>query len=443
MNIKRKDSTAILQSLAGGVVPSRGLEYIMVGRAEEARQILTDLEHVKKGASIIKLFIGPFGSGKSFIQALIQQIAFKEKFVVTKADFTPERRLYGTDGKAVAIYTELMKNMSISTMPEGNALPTILDKWISEVQAKVVEEHDYGSVAFDDPNFIRDVEKEITKTVSRMDELTGGYDFARVLTQYFHGFVHDQTQLQRAALRWLRGEYTSKTEARADLGVREIIHDSNYYEYIKVMSQFVKQVGYAGLVVNFDEAINLYKITHALTREKNYETILKIFNDTLQGNLDGLYITLGGTPEFLEDERRGLFSYGALKRRLESNPYETKQFRDLTQPVIKLTPLKNEETFVLLQKIQDVHAAHHDYPKTISNEEIIRFIQTMQARPGAEDHLTVGDIVRRFIDVLNVLYQHPDYDRTGIFGSSSSHTSNEQAPPAANPLASRFQRASL
>ncbi|MCE0451557.1 ATP-binding protein [Brevibacillus sp. AF8] len=438
MKIRKKDSQAILNSLAGGVVPSRGLEYIMVGRAEEAKQILLDLQNIKKGTSIIKLFIGPFGSGKSFIQALIQQIAFKEKFVVTKADFTPERRLYGTEGKAVATYTELMKNMAIATVPDGNALPTILDKWISEVQSAVVLEKNYGSVSFENDEFVKDVEREITKIVSKMDELTGGFDFARVLTQYFNGFVHDNTELQRCALRWLRGEYTTKTEARSDLGVRDIIDDSNYYEYIKVMSQFIKQIGYSGMVVNFDEAINLYKITHPQTREKNYETVLKIFNDTLQGNVEGIYITFGGTPEFLEDERRGLFSYGALKRRLESNQFETVEYRDLSQPVIKLTPLKNEETFVLLQKIRDVHAVHFEYQKTITELEIMGFIQTLYSRPGAEDNLTAGDIVRQFIGALNVLHQNPTFDKTQIFGSMDTPT-NDTKPS----VHSRFQKTNL
>ncbi|ERM17765.1 ATP-binding protein [Brevibacillus laterosporus] len=438
MKIRKKDSQAILNSLAGGVVPSRGLEYIMVGRAEEAKQILLDLQNIKKGTSIIKFFIGQFGSGKSFIQALIQQIAFKEKFVVTKADFTPERRLYGTERKAVATYTELIRNMAIATVPDGNALPTILDKWISEVQSSVVLEKEYGLVSFENEEFVKDIEIEITKIVSKMDELTSGFDFAQVLIQYFKGFVNDSSELQRCALRWLRGEYTTKTEARSDLGVRDIIDDSNYYEYIKVMSQFVKQIGYSGMVVNFDEAINLYKITHPQTREKNYETVLKIFNDTLQGNVEGLYITFGGTPEFLEDERRGLFSYGALKRRLESNQFETVEFRDLSQPVIKLAPLKNEETFVLLQKIKDVHAVHYEYQTTITESEIMGFIQMLYSRPGAEDNLMAGDIVRQFIGALNVLHQNPTFDKTQIFGRMDTPT-NDTKPS----IHSRFQKTNL
>ncbi|KZE37799.1 biotin carboxylase [Bhargavaea cecembensis] len=416
MNLKKRDSTAILNSFSGGVVPSRGLQYIMVGRADEAKQILNDLDNIKKGSSFIKLFIGPFGSGKSFIQALIQQIAFNEKFVVAKADFTPERRLYGSEGKAVALYTELMKNLSTSTVPEGGALPTILDKWISEVQMKVVKDKGYGAVEFDNPDFVKDVEQEITQTVSKMDELTGGYDFARILTLYFKGFVEDHSELQRCALRWLRGEYKTKTEARNDLGVRDIITDNNYYEYIKVLSQFVKQIGYSGLVINLDEAINLYKITHPQTRDKNYETILKIYNDTLQGNVEGLYITIGGTPEFLEDERRGLFSYGALKRRLQSNRFETNEYRDLSQPVINLTPLKYDETFVLMQKLSDIHAVHYGYETNIIDDEVMRFIQEEYARPGAEENLTVGEVIRNFIGALNILHQNPNYDRSELFG---------------------------
>jgi hypothetical protein len=418
LNIKKRDSTAILNSLSGGVVPNRGLQFIMVGRTEEAEQILNDLTNVKSGASMVKFFIGPFGSGKSFIQSLIQQIAFSQNFVVANADFTPERRLYGSEGKAVAIYTELMKNLAIKSKPEGGALETILGKWIAEIQNFVVQDKDYDQVDFENPNFVRDVEKEIINVVSKMDELTGGYDFSRIITVYFKGFVEDNGEKQRCALRWLRGEYGTKTEARQDLGVRDIIDDNNYYDYIKVMARFVKQIGYSGLVINLDEAINLYKITHPQTREKNYESILKIYNDALQGNIEGLYITFGGTPEYLEDERRGMFSYGALKRRLESNRFETQEYRDLSQPVIKLTPLNHNDTFLLLTKLLDIHAEHYGYESNVTKEEIASFLTQEYSRPGAAENLTVGDIIRGFLGALNILHQNPDYNRSEIFSKA-------------------------
>lgn len=434
MKIRKRDSAAILNSLAGGVVPNRGLHYILVGRTREAEQILKDLTDVKNGSSIVRFFVGPFGSGKTFIQALIQQIAFKEKFVVAKADFTPERRLYASDGKAVATYTELMKNLSISSKPDGNALRNILEKWITEVQTKVMHEKGYGAVEFDNPSFVKDVETEITSIASKMDELTGGYDFARILILYFKGFINDNVELQRRALRWLRGEYQTKTDARNELGVRTIIDDDNYYDYLKVMAKFVRQIGYSGLVINLDEAINLYKITNSKSREKNYESILKIYNDALQGNVQGLYITFSGTPEFLEDERRGLFSYGALKRRLESNKFETNEHRDLSQPVIKLTPLNQNDMFVLLKKLRDIHAVHFGYETTITDDEIAAFLKKEYARPGATEHLTVGDVVRTFIGALNILHQNPDLDKSEIFLSIKEETRTE------SPLASRFAK---
>lgn len=435
MNIKKRDSTAILNSLSGGVVPARGLQYILVGRTEEAKQILKDLEEVKNGSSVVKFFIGSFGSGKSFIQALIYQIALNEKFVVTKADFTPERRLYGNEGKAVATYTELMKNLSISTAPQGGALSHILDLWIMKVQENVVQMRGYKTIEMENPTFVSDVELEISRVVTKMDEFTGGYDFARILTQYYRGFIDGESEMQRKALKWLRGEYRTKTEAKTDLGVRDTIHDDNYFNYIKIISQFVRQIGYAGLVVNFDEAINLYKITHPQTRDKNYETILKIFNDTLQGNMEGLYFSFGGTLEFLEDERRGLFSYGALKRRLETNRFETNEFRDLSQPVIKLKPLKHEETFVLLQKLRDIHAVHFNYSSDIRDAEIQQFIQKEYNRPGALENMTVGEVVRTFLGALSILQQNPLYDRSEIFEVSAQPAS----VPAPN-INSRFSR---
>ncbi|HEY8908733.1 MAG TPA: ATP-binding protein [Desulfosporosinus sp.] len=432
--LRKKDSTAILNSLYGGVVPNRGLEYIMVGRKEEATQILKDLETVKDGASLIKFIIGPFGSGKTFLQALIQQVAYNEKFVVGKVDFDANRRLYGSGGKSVATYSEMMKNLSVATSPDGNALPIILDQWISEVQTKTMREKGYGSVAYDNPQFIKDVEHEIVETATKMDGLVGGFDFVRVLMQYFKGFVEDNNGLQRSALRWLRGEYSTKTEARADLGVRDIIDDSNYYDYIKVIAQFVRQIGYSGLVINFDEAINLYKITHPQSRDKNYETILKIFNDTLQGNVVGLYIIFSGTPEFLEDERRGLYSYEAIKRRLVLNKFESSEFRDLAQPVIKLTPLKHEELFLLLKNLVAIHAFHYDYEPNVIGQEIRSFIIQEYSRPGAVENLTASDIIRTFIGGLNILQQNPEFNRTKIFGSQD----NSDASTPKNSATGRF-----
>lgn len=418
MKVNKRDSQAILNSLAGGVVPSRGLQHILIGRTAEANQIMKDLQEVKEGSAKVKFFIGAFGSGKSFIQGLIQQIGFKEKFVVAKADFTPERRLYGNERKAVATYTELVKNIAVSSKPEGNALKIILEKWIGDVLSKVVQEKGYDNVDFQNEQFVKDVKTEMNELISAMDNLTGGYDFALVISSYFEGYVNDDEELQRKALKWIRGEYTTKTEARKDLGVRTIIDDLNYYEYIKVLANFIRSIGYSGLIINLDEAINLYKITHPQTREKNYETILKIFNDTLQGSLEGIYITFGGTPEFLEDERRGLFSYQALKRRLVSNKFETADFRDMSQPVIKLAPLDHNEIFVLVTKLKEIHEAHYSYESGITQEDIASFLKKEFEKMGSLEHLTVGSIIRDFLGALNILHQNPQYNKKEIFGGN-------------------------
>lgn len=418
MQIRTRDSAAILDALTGGVVPARGLQHIMVGRAKEAEQILIDLQSVKGGSSIVKFFIGDFGSGKSFIQGLVKQVALQNNFVVTKADFTAEKRLNGVE-RALPLYTELIHNLSTKTSLEGGALSTIIDKWITHIQMKVKEENGYDKIDFTNSSFIGDIEKKIVSEVMKMDELSGGYDFSRVLNIYFQGFLQRDIDIQRKALRWIRGEYGTRTEALRDLGVRDIIDDHNYYNYLKVLTQFLQQIGYGGLVINLDEAINLYKINHRLARERNYEAILSIFNDCLQGNVEGLYITFSGTSEFLKDERRGLYSYGALRRRLEVNRYETEEFRDLSQPVIELSPLKQEELFVLLQRIRDIHAIHHKYNADITEDDIKVFIYQEFSLPGSDKFTTVGHIVKRFLDALNIIHSNPEFDREEIFKSHS------------------------
>jgi hypothetical protein len=441
MKIRKKDSNAILQSLSGGVVPRSGLEHIIVGRKAETEQIIKELNQVKDGAAVVKFFVGGFGSGKSFMLSILRHIAFKEKFVVGDVDFTPERRLYGGEGKAVATYSELMKNLSTSTKPDGGALPTIIEQWITNIQFAVQRENGYAAVNYDDEQFVKDVKLKISSVLSNLEGLIGGFDFARIISSYFDAYVEDNRHLQTCVLRWLRGEYTTRTEAKNDLGVRDIIDDSNWYDYLKVFSKFIMYVGYSGLIVNFDEAINLYKITHAQTREKNYEVILSIFNDITQGKAEHLYVTFAGTPEFLEDERRGLFSYEAIKRRLLTNRFETDEFRDLSQPVIRLSTLRKEELYVLLQKLTAIHAAHNDTETLVGDDDLKSFLVSLYSRPGAEQLLTPGEVVRDFIGALNILYQNPTMNKETIFTkvTQSIHNAAEQGSSILN----RFQRTTL
>jgi len=425
MKIKRRDSADILSALAGGVVPKRGLQYIMVGREAEMKQIREELRDIKEnGNSMIKFFIGAYGTGKSFMQNFVRQAGLEEGFVVTNADFTPYRRLYGSDNQALALYNELIKNLSTKSAPQGNALPIILDQWIMGLQKKVMEDLDYeDKAALEDSVFVQTVEKEIVKAVSHLDELTGGYDFAKVLSIYYKSFVKQDKEKQRQVLRWLRGEYLTKTDAMRDLGIREIIDDSNYYAYLKVLCKFVRQAGYSGLIINLDEAVNLYKITHREAREKNYDYILMIYNDILQGSVEGLYITFSGTPEFLEDERRGLYSYQALKRRLKP-AVEKEEYQDLRQAVMKLTPLTPEETLILLMNIRDIHAAHYGYEINVTDEEIRKYLLWTYKRPGAEKHTILGDVIRQFISFLNIKMEHPALNFEELYIEEETRESN-------------------
>jgi len=415
--IRKRDSQAILQSLVSGVVPRRGLEHILVGRAAETRQVLRELNAVEEGAAIVKFISGPFGSGKSFFLSLVRHIALAKRFVVCDVDFSPERRLYG-NGYGVSTYATLMNTLSTQSRPDGQALQAIIERWIQQIEAHVADEIG-GQARPGSPDFVEAVGQKVRETLLLMEDLTGGFDFAEVLNAYDRGYIDDNQNLSRAALRWLRGEYSTRTEARNDLGVRTIISDANWYDYLKVISRFVRAIGYAGLIVLFDEAINLYKITHAQNRAKNYEVVLQMFNDAHQGRTEGMYVLFGAVPEFITDERRGLFSYEALKSRLQTNPYETDEYRDLSQPVMQLAPLRPEELLVLLQKLRDIHAIHYDYAPTVLDEELEAFLRQMFSRPGADRFLTVRDVVKALLYALNILEQNPERSKSEIFQLAS------------------------
>lgn len=410
LDIKPKEATAVINSLSGGVVPKIGIQHIAVGRSAEVKAFLLALEDVKNGHSIVKFWIGDFGSGKSFMMHLLNTVAMKQKFVVANADFTPENRLYANDGKAVALYTAIIDNIAIQTKPEGGALSVLLEKWIEQTITKAAQETGITLDAIRAPEHAPVIAQYIMRTINALTDV-GGFDFGLVVTKYYEGFIQEDDQLRKNALRWLKGEYRTKLEARQDLGVREIINDLNYYDMLKNFCKLFVSIGYSGFMINLDEAINLYKISTGVMREKNYEKILSIYNDCFQGKVEHLFVNFAGTREFLENERRGLFSYQALKTRLETNKFETADLRDFAQPVLRLMPLSNTEIFVLLQNLKQIFDFNYKTTIAVNDEDIQLFMEEMFNKPGANEFLTPREVIRDFLHVLSMLRQHPELDK--------------------------------
>ena len=423
-NVKPREATAIINSLNGGVVPKVGIQHITVGRKKEIDAMLKALAEVGNGHSIVKFWIGAFGSGKSFMLHLLNTVAMKKKFVVSNADFTPEKRLYANDRKAVAFYSTIIDNLSISTKPDGGALEILLEKWIERTMMDISERMNISISDLSHEKNSQVVKDKILKTINSIEGV-GTFNFGVVVMKYFEGYMDDNTILRKNAIRWLKGEYTTKTEARQDLGVREIINDLNYYDMLKIFSAFFTSIGFKGFMINMDEAINLYKIPHRQMRDKNYEKILTIYNDCFQGNTKHLFFNIAGTVEFLENVNRGLFSYDALKTRLEGNKYETMELRDFSQPVIKLQPLNHNEIFVLLQKIKLIFDTNYSVKIDFSDEEIRQFMEHVLNQPGANEFLTPREIIRDFLNILNILRQNPNYDKSKLMSSFKVKDSQE------------------
>lgn len=405
MSITKREAKTILISLSAGVVPRTGLRHISVGRLSEVAALKSDLDHNRDGGATVRFVIGRFGSGKSFLLQLMRTYALESKFVVADADFSPERRLFGSGDEAIATYRELMKNLSTQTRPDGNALPTIIERWISGIQTSVATESglDHGS-----PEFVSQVKSRILSTLNDMQELIHGFDFGSVLAAYYQGYAENNEELKSSALRWMRGEYGTKTEAYAALKIRTIIDSDNFYDYLKVFAIFFRKIGYSGFTVCLDEAAYLYTITNSVSRKNNYEAILSIINDCLQGKAAYIGFIFGGTPEFLEDQRRGLFSYEALRSRLAGNRFIGEGLQDFTGPVIKLSSLTAEEIFVLLQKIREIHQSQAAAPVKMTDQDIHAYMEETLRRMGAREFTTPRDLVREFVNLSNLLDQYPE-----------------------------------
>lgn len=413
-NIKPKEATSIINSLIGGVVPKTGVQHITVGRSEEIAAAVKALEEVRDGQSLVKFWIGDYGSGKSFMLHVLNVIAMKQKFVVSSADFTPENRLYSNDGRALALYSAIMNNISIQTKPEGGALPTLMEKWIEQVVVKTAEENSISLADIREEGYIGLIQTNIMKTINELTDV-GGFDFGMVVMKYYEGFINGDDSLRRNSLKWLKGEYHTKTEARQDLGVREVINDTNFYDMLKNFCKLFVNMGYSGFMINLDEVINLYKISTAAMREKNYEKILSIYNDCFQGKVNNLFFNFAGTRETLENPRRGLFSYDALRTRLETNKFETAEVRDFAQPVIRLFPLDHNEIFVLLKNLKAIFDFNYQITIDVSDEDIRYFMEEIFNKPGATEFLTPREVIRDFLNILSILRQNPNVDKKKLF----------------------------
>ena len=399
IEIKRRERDAILQSLQAGLVPRLGLHLLQVGRKDEVSAILQDLERIEQGGAAFRIVVGRFGSGKSFFLNLIRTIALQKRLVVAQADITMERRLCSSGGEARSLYSELMRNLATKAKPDGGALRNLCEGWISELHHKVSQAG--GSEV--------DVKKRIYDDLENLQEFVGGFAFAEVLAKYYEGYASGNDTLQGAALRWLRGEYTTKTEAREDLGVRQIIDDENFYDSLKLMAAFCAKAGYGGMLVGLDELVVLsHRLPNTRSRQANYEAILTILNDCYQGGTSNLGVLLAGTDECLEDKRRGLHSYEALRSRLAENSFTNDDIRDFSGPVIRLQNLTPEDLFVLLRNIRHVHSWGDPSKNLVPDDALVAVLQRANQTLGAEYFKTPRDVVRSFVGLLNVLEQNPE-----------------------------------
>jgi len=422
MPISARERAAILKSLAAGVVPSIGLHWIQVGRFDEVAALIHDLDLVQQGGASVRFVIGRYGSGKTFFLNLIRTVAQKRKFVVAQADITTERRLQGSSGQAKALYCELMRNLSTQAKPDGGALQNVIERWVGDV------DHDVRSNGGNEEV----VKRKFATELRPLQDLVSGYDFVTVITRYYEGYLNHDERLQDNAVRWLRGEYTARTDARQDLGVRTIIDDTSYYDYLKLFARFVRIAGYAGLLVNIDELVVLsHRLPNTTARNRNYEAILRIINDCLQGRTEGLCFLFAGTDECLEDRRLGLYSYEALATRLAPNRFATEERQDLQSPVIRLQNLTPEDCFVLLSNIRHVHASGNPAQYIVPDEAIVEYLKECNEWMGSQCFQTVRRTAQGFVHFLNMLEQDSTRDwRSMLMRNASAIRQTLELPDA-------------
>ena len=414
----------LLAALSAGVVPRVGAPYIAIGRTDEIAALLSMMDHIADGGAAVRFLIGRYGSGKSFLIQLIRGYAIDRGFLCADCDLsTDQRRLCGSGGAGLATYRELLRNLASKASPDGGALGVVLSRHYASVLNALATEN----IMPESEGFRSAVQKRVISDFSALENSVGGFDFARVLSEYFLAYADENEERKSACLRWLRGEYANKTEAKAELGftVSTVIDDENWYDFIKLWSLFARSIGYKGLLVYIDECIILYKIVNRVSRESNYEKILTIFNDTLQGRAEGLGVIFGGTPQFLEDTRRGLFSYEALKSRLTDSHFAEIGYKTFSSPVIRLRRLSDNELYALLTRLSKLHAAQAETIERLSDEENQLFLKNCLKRAGAQELITPREIIRDYLTMLNILRDNPEATFASLLAANETSAKSD------------------
>ncbi len=404
----------LINALKGGVVPRAGLEYITVGRTREISAILHDIDMIEEGGASFRFIVGKYGSGKSFLLQTIRNHATARGFAVVDADLSPERRFAGTKGQGLATYKELIQNLSTKSKPDGGALPLILEKWISGIQTEVRTASGLEGEAFE-----AEVERQIYAVAGSLEGMVNGFEFARAVALYWRAYKEDDAALKSNVLRWFRGEYPSRRESKEELGINFIVNDETWYDFLKLFAAFLVGAGYKGLLVIIDELVNIFKIPNSITRANNYEKILTMYNDVLQGKAKYIGFLMGGTPQCIEDKYKGVFSYEALRSRLAEGHFAAGEIRDFSAPIIRLQMLNQEEMYILVEKLRDIHAGLYKYEPVLKHEDLVYFLTVEYNRVGAQSHITPREIIRDFIELVNILHQNPEKTVAEILGDNS------------------------
>ena len=407
-------ASILINALKGGVVPRVGLEYITVGRAQEIATILHDIDMIEDGGASFRFIVGKYGSGKSFLLQTIRNYATAKGFAVVDADLSPERRFAGTKGQGLATYKELIKNLSTKSKPDGGALPLVLEKWISGVQAAVKAGTGASGGEFDDL-----VERQIYAVAGSLEGMINGFEFAKAVVTYWKAYQQDDAAMKSSVLKWFRGEYPTRKEAKDELGINFIVNDETWYDFLKIFASFLVGAGYKGMLVVIDELVNIFKIPNSITRANNYEKILTMYNDVLQGKASHIGFLMGGTPQCIEDRFKGVFSYEALRSRLAEGHFATASLKDMSAPIIRLQMLSQEEMYILVEKLRNIHAQMYNYSPFLSHDELVYFLTVEYNRVGAGTHITPREIIRDFIELVGILHQNPQESVSGVLADNS------------------------
>jgi adenosylhomocysteinase len=364
--------------------------------------LISELDFVQLGNSSIRFIQGEYGSGKTFLSLKLSEIAKRKGFAVSTVIISPSNLLCNLSD----IYETIIENLAVKDKIEVSGFIDILDAWSYNHFSKVkkIEPHNNNSENSDSivASLYKNIEYELV-SAQNIHPL-----FAKCVLAYAKSKINRDYDKARMAISWFKGiDKISNFEYRKELGIKGKLENKDVLSFLKGLVYLIKDTGYNGLLLIFDEIETIQRLQIKKQRQESYETIRVILDEVGLNNFKNVFFIMTGTPQFFQDRKFGIPSYSALYERI-SEP--SKVYGDsIKQPILKLKKLNEDFLIEISKKVIKLYGEAYSWdPQNKISDSIIKDLIKVFAENFGEINTKPRDYLRRLIKLLDLTFENQE-----------------------------------